>query len=133
SAVILKLFEDVIKTQTRPVLTNSSTDWESFKIELDSKIDLPASLQSIEELEESAELFVNLIQKAAWANTKINVSKKKSTSYPEHIMIKVKEKRRARKRWIQSRDPADKNILNNLTQQLRRAIKLYKESSMKDY
>lgn len=48
-------------------------------------------------------------------------------------MNKVKEKRKARKRWQQSRDPADKNILNNLSQQLSREIKWFKENSLKNY
>lgn len=133
SAVILKLSEDIVKKDGNPVLTNSSTDWLSFKRELDSKIDLTVPLQTTDELDQASENFVKLVQTTAWANTRISKSKKISNSYPEYITKKVKEKRKARKRWQQSRDPADKNILNNLTQQLRRDIKWFKENSLKNY
>lgn len=133
SAVILNLSEDIVKKATKPVLTNSSTDWMSFKLELDSKIDLSVSLNTVEELEHASENFTKLIQNTAWANTKITDSRKINTRYPEYIMKKVKDKRKARKRWQQSRDPADKNILNNLTQQLSREIKRFKDNSLKNY
>ena len=133
SAVILNLSEKIAMKPTKPVLTNNSTDWLSFKLELDSKIDLSFPMNSIEELENASETFTKLIQSTAWANTKISKSKKTSDSYPEYIMNKVKEKRKARKRWQQSRDPADKNILNNITQQLRREIKWFKENSLKNF
>lgn len=133
SAVILNLSENIVKKATKPVLTNSSTDWLSFKLELDSKIDLSVSLNTIEELEHACENFTKLIQNTAWANTKISNSRKITTRYPEYIMKKVKDKRKARKRWQQSRDPADKNILNNLTQQLSREIKRFKDNSLKNY
>lgn len=133
SAVILKLSEDIVKKATKPVLTNSSTDWVSFRLELDSKIDLSISLQTIEDLEDASEKFIKLIQDSAWANTKIRNSRKIVTTYPEHILNKVREKRRARKRWQQSRDPSDKNILNNITQQLSREIKFFNENSLKTH
>lgn len=133
SAVILTLSEKIVTKSTKPVLTNFSTDWLSFKLELDSKIDLSSSLNTIEDLEHASENFMKLIQNTAWANTKNIHSIKASTSYPEYIMNKLKDKRRARKRWQQSRDPADKNILNNLTQQLSREISWFKENSLKFY
>ena len=133
SAVILNLSEDIVKTATKPVLTNSSTDWLSFKIELDSKIDLSVSIHTTEDLENATENFTKLVQNTAWSNTKLSNSRKNITRYPDYIMKKLKDKRRARKRWQQSRDPADKNILNNLTQQLSREIKQFKENSLKNY
>lgn len=133
SAVLLYLSEDIVKKATKPVLTNSSTDWLSFKLDLDSKIDLSVSLQSIEEIDNASENFMKIIQSAAWSNTKISTSRKISTSYPDYIMKKVKDKRRARKRWQQSRDPADKTILNNISQQLSREIKLFKEISLNKF
>lgn len=133
SAVILKLSEKIVTKATKPSLTNSTTDWLSFRIEIGSRIDLSISLDTIEELEEASENFMKLIQNSAWENTKPRQSVKISTSYPEYITSKVKAKRRARKRWQQSRDPADKNILNNLTQRLSREIEWFKENSMKNY
>lgn len=133
SAVILNLSENISTKPMKPMLTNATTDWLSFKIDLNSKIELPASLNTIEELDQASEKFIKLIQTTAWENTKPSSVRKVCAHYPEHILSKVKAKRRARKRWQQSRDPADKNILNNLTQQLNREIKWHKENSLKDY
>lgn len=133
SAVILKLSEDIVMKTNKPVLTNPSTDWQSFKLELDANIDLSISLTSIEELDSACENFMKVVQNTAWDNTKVCKSRKISSNYPEYILNKVKEKRRARKRWQQTRDPADKNILNCKTQQLSREIKRFKENSLKSY
>lgn len=133
SAVILNLSEKIVMKPTKQVLTNKTTDWVSFKLELESKIDLSTSFNTTEELELASENFMKLIQNSAWNNTRMSTSTKICINYPEHILKKVKEKRRARKRWQQSRDPADKNILNNLTQQLNREIKWFKDNSLKNY
>lgn len=133
SAVILKFSEDIVKKAAKPVLTNRSTDWSSFKLELETKINLSVSLNTIEELENATENFMKLVQNVAWSNTKLSETKKVTNSYPEYILNKMKEKRKARKRWQQSRDPADKNILNNLAQSLSRQIKWFKENSLKNH
>lgn len=133
SAVILNLSEKIVSKPTKPVLTNISTDWTSFKLELDSKIDVSVSLNSEQELDNASENFMKLIQNCAWSNTKTNNARKICTSYPDYILNKVKEKRKARKRWQQTRDPADKNVLNTLSQQLSREIKWFKENSLKNY
>ena len=133
SAVILHLSENIVKKATKPSLTNSSTDWISFKLELESKIILPTAINSSEDLDHISENFIKQIQDAAWANTKQSNSKKINKSYPSYILTKIKEKRKARKRWQQSRDPADKNNLNFLSKQLTREIKRFNENSLKNF
>lgn len=133
SAVILSISENIVKRVLKPVLCNSSTDWLGFKSYIENKIDLTVSLDSIDELELAVDKFTKTIQGAAWHNTNVRSTKKISINYPQHILTKVREKRKARKRWQQSRDPADKTVLNNLTKQLSREIKLFKESSLKEY
>ncbi|KMQ83299.1 reverse transcriptase [Lasius niger] len=133
SAVILSFSEDIVKKPMKPILTNPSTDWLSFKLELDLKIDLSTSLNTVEELDKASEDFINIVQGSAWSNTKISEGRKVTTNYPEYIMNMVKNKRKARKRWNQSRDPEDKRVLNNLSQKLRREIKSLKENNLKNY
>jgi hypothetical protein len=45
----------------------------------------------------------------------------------------ITEKRKARRRWHQSRDAQDKTVLNNLPQQLKRKIKELKNDSISSY
>ena len=51
-------------------------------------------------------------------------------NYPREIRELVKEKRRARRKWQQTRDPNDKTVLINKSQQLKRVIQKLKEASI---
>lgn len=133
SAVILTLSEMIVKKQNRPTLTNITTDWMSFRKELENKVNLNVQLKTKDQLEMEAEKFVSLIQTSAWNNTKPFTYRTVGNNYPLEIRELVKDKRRARRRWQQSRDPTDKNILNNKTQQLKREIKKLKEESVNYY
>ena len=133
SAVILTLSERIIKNETRCTLSNKTTDWESFKLELHENINLKIKLRTINQLEEEAEKCFKIIQTAAFNNTKEITCVSKGVNYPIEIRKMVMEKRQARRKWQQSRDPADKTILNNKTQRLNREIKKIKEESINAY
>lgn len=133
SAVIFTLSERIIRKETRPMLVNKTTDWESFRIEVESRINLRVPLRTTWQLEEQAELFTNIIQKAAWNNTREIVTNTKGNNYPMEIRKLVQEKRKARRIWQQSRSPTDKTVLNRKTQQLKREIQKLKETSIATY
>lgn len=133
SAVILRYGVAVVKKATKPTLTNHSTNWTGFKTSLQESIDLRVPLTSIEQLEIATENFMQAIQSAAWNNTKICRQRKVSSNYPSHIMTMIQKKRKARRKWQETRDPSDKNILNNLSQQLKREIKKEKEKALHNY
>lgn len=133
SPVILKISERITEKVTKPKLTNKTTNWERFKAELELTIDLTIPLNTDDELDIAVEEFLKNIQSAAWKSTRIFKTRKTTRFYPEHIISKVKEKRKARKRWQQTRDPSHKRALNNLTKQLTRDIKRWKENTLKEY
>lgn len=133
SAIILSLSEKIMKKQNRPTLTNKTTDWESFRLEIENNINLQIQLKTKEQLEMEVETFTKIIQTAAWNNTKELPHRTIGNNYPIEIMNLVKEKRKARRRWQQTRDPADKTILNNKTQQLKRKIQKIKEDFINNY
>lgn len=68
------------------------------------------------------------IQTAALNNIPVLTHKTAGVNYPMEIRNLVKEKRRLRRRWQQSRDPTDKTILNRKSQQLKREIQKLKET-----
>lgn len=133
SPILLTMSENIIQKQSRPTLTTKHTDWESFKRTLEDRIELNVAMCNSEQLEREVEKFVNDIQQSAWINTPETRRKIKGNNYPREIRELIADRRRARRRWQQTRDPQDKSILNNLTQQLRREIKILKEDSIKDY
>jgi hypothetical protein len=48
---------------------NKLTNWEGFKEEITNTLQLSGPLMTIEQLDEEAENFMKIIQKAAWKNT----------------------------------------------------------------
>ena len=133
SPVIMTLSDIIIRKENKPLLVNKTTDWESFRTELDNDIELNIELKTKQQIEEAAEKFTSSIQKAAWNNTRQLTQRKIGTNYPMQIRELVNEKRKARRRWQQTRDPSDKNILNNKTQKLKREIKKFKEESVQTH
>ena len=133
SAIILDLNEKIIRKANAPTLTNKSTDWVSFKYEIINEIDLRKNLLSIEQLDIELEGFIKIIQKAAWNHTKMFEYRSAANNYPKDITDLIKRKRKARRRWQQSRHPDDKRIVNRLSQILKRKILILKSKSWKCY
>ncbi|KAI5747663.1 hypothetical protein M8J77_017264 [Diaphorina citri] len=133
SAILLTLSENIILKPSNPVLVNKRTDWISFKLDLASKINLSASLQTKEEIDFELEKLVEDIQSSAWENTPEISKKLTGVNYPREITALVKEKRKARKRWQRSRAPSDKTILNRLVGKLKAEIQKVKRDSFANY
>jgi endonuclease/exonuclease/phosphatase family metal-dependent hydrolase len=133
SAIILTLSETIITRAAHPSFANRTTDWECFRLDLDASINLNTKLKTWEELEVETEKFTTLIQTAACNNTKQIATIGKAVNYPLAIRELAKEKRKARRKWHQTRHPADKNTLNNKSQRLKREIQKLKEESMNSY
>lgn len=133
SAVVLTLSEKIIKKENKPSLTNSTTDWLSFKSELENKIDVKIKLETKNQLEEEVENLITNIQSAAVNNTRIVSHRSICNNYPNEIRELIIVKRKARRKWQKSRDPSDKTILNNKSQELKRRIQKFKEESINKY
>lgn len=99
--VILTISETLIQREAPPRLTTCKTDWDGFRIELESLIELQVPLQSPEQLEKEVNLLVDNIQQAAWNNTPDKARKFNNVNfnYPLEVHQLVKEKRKARKKW----------------------------------
>jgi len=132
SPILLILSENIIQKGNNPVLVKRRTDWESFRQSLEEKINLMVPLRN-EQLDRNVEKFSVDIQQSAWENTPEIKKRIKGNNYPKEIRDPIAEKRKARRRWHQTRDPQDKRELNNLAQQLKREIKELKNESFSAY
>ena len=132
--VILTISSTVIKKTPKSGLTNKSTDWEAFRQKLDDQIDLKVRLKMKSELDQQADEFVQLIRQIA---TSCTIQPKprptECQTYPREVCQLVLERRRARRTWQRTRNPADKTIFNRLSNQLNKMIKLLKQQSVEDY
>lgn len=133
TALVLTLSQYIIEKPKNATLCNKFTDWDYFKKRLEDKIDLKASLKNQSQIDiETNKLVVN-IQQSAWESTPEMKKKMKGYHYPTEIRDMIRDKRKARRMWQQSRNPKDKTNLNNLTQRIRREIKELKNKSLKSY
>lgn len=133
SSIMLTLSENIIKKKLSPTLTNKTTNWEHFQTQLSNKIQLKTPIKNKKQLDMETEKLIIDIQQAAWNSTTIVQTKTPCNNYPKIIKELVTEKRKARKKWQQTRTPTDKNRLNNLTQKLRRKIQQIKNESISSY
>ena len=133
TAVKLTLSTSVLLKPPQPFLCNKWTDWEGFQSDLADLINLSIPLKTQDQLDSEVEQFTKDIQKAAWNNTP-TVSKKTSGHYyPHEVLNLIHEKRKARKKWQQTRSPADKTVLNGLCEQVKMEIRKYKNETMSNY
>jgi hypothetical protein len=132
SPILLILSENIIQKENNPVLVNRRTDWESFRQSLEEKINLILPLRNEEQLDREVEKFLVDIQQSALENTPEIKKRIKRNNYPKEIRDLIAEKRKARRRWHQTRDLQDKTELNNLAQRLKREIKEIKNDSIRE-
>lgn len=133
SPVIMTLSGHIITKEKRPTLVNKFTNWDQFKTDLELRIKLDVPLQTERQLDEEAEKLIINIQQAAWMNT-IEIQRKViGNNYPKEICNLIKQKRKIRKKWQQTRSPADKTALNTITQQIKREIKEIKNETFQSY
>ena len=135
SPVILSISERLIKKERAPRLINNKTDWDGFKKYCKENIDLNVSLKTPYELEDEVGRFIEVIQNAAWNNTPFRRKEvvHSEGKYPPEIKELIITKRRARKRWQQSRAPQHKTILNHLCNELKKAIRDFKNREISTF
>jgi Ribonuclease G/E len=106
-----------------PVLTNKHTDGDYFNYLLESNINLSVLLKTADQLERELNAFTTAIQEAAWNSTPVIKTKLKGLNFPKEIRNLIAEKRKLRRKWHQSRNPHDSNLLMSVSQQLSKEIK----------
>lgn len=133
SSILMTISDKIITNEKPPILSNKYTDWKNFKSELNNSIILKTNLSTEDVLDQEVEKLVKDIQQAAWNSTNSSSREIAGKRYPTEIISLVTEKRSIRRQWQQTRDPAVKNKLNNLTQRIRRKILEIKNNSISSY
>lgn len=118
SPVFLNLHSHHIKYDQRCTLHNKKTNWCYFRFQVSQTINLKLSLKTEAEITESGEHLVQVIQHASWnATSKLSFEKPPVSNV---VKRKISEKRKARKRWQQTKD---KRKLNKATSELQKLLK----------
>lgn len=133
SPIILTLSEQIIQRPHNPVLVNKNTDWDKFKVDINQYINLHDVLESPADVDRELELLVYNIQTVAWENTPEIVRKLKGLNYPREVITLIKKKRRARRKWQQTRIPAHKAKWYLYASELRGMMKEIKEETQEEF
>ena len=133
SPILLTLSENITFTEINNSLANKNTNWVGFKEYIENNIILNVSIKTHSEIDYEVENLNKIIQNAAWLNTPSYKKHNRTNIYPSEIRNLLQEKRRSRRRWQQTRSPEDKKLLNNLGQNLKRAIQTYKNESFTQF
>jgi hypothetical protein len=121
---------NIIRKETPPTLCNRRTNWALFQIYINEKNCLNIRLKGKQELEEAVEYMTKLMQEAATISTPaIKHQVPESHNIPLHVKELAHEKRRARRRWQNSRNLQDKTYINRLTHNLQTAITVTKNEA----
>jgi hypothetical protein len=97
--ILLTLCENIIQTESNPVLVHRHTVWESFRQSLEGKINLTVPIKNEEQLDREAEKLLVDIQQSAWENIPEIKRSTKGNNYPKEIRNLIAEKRKATRRW----------------------------------
>lgn len=133
--VLLTLSGTVIRKQRRLNLANKHTNWDKFRNELDHQIDLKVRLKTTQELDTQSQHLIEVIRKAVKNATPVPVNNTITSEncYPLEVRQLIKERRKARRIWHNTRNPIDKNAFNRISNKLNRLISEIKQKSVADY
>ena len=98
------------------------TDWSYFKHVLNSE-SICGIPSDIEQLERQVTDITKKIQIAAWKSYPKVKRKTADKTYSKGLKTVVKQKRKTRKKWQQTRNPQTKTELNQITKKLSLEIK----------
>lgn len=124
-----------IATNCKPCkLHNNKTDWPCFRQLVTSSLNNKLALQTDDDIIEAVEHFNNCIQQSAWNSTPVNLNHNdKIPQYSMSIREMISEKRKARKRWQETRFPYDKTQLNSITAKLKQLLNSDKNQGIQTY
>lgn len=131
--IVLTLSETVITKPPALALTNSMTDWNGFSEYLENLIVLNVPLKTKEQLENNVKLSTEQLQQAAKKCTPELKQRVPGKNYSLETKQMILDKRSARRKWQQTRHPADKTVFNNLSQQLKRLLNDIKNEGITSY
>jgi len=131
--IMLTIHNEILKIPKKPSLTSRKTDWEQFKENLDQRIKLDIPLKSNEDVELAVMELTAAIQSSAWLATPSSQDTHISYNNPPHIKTLLKNKRRVRKIWQQTRSREVKNHLNYLSRLIKTELQALKNESVQKY
>ena len=132
SPIILTLSDKILYRTPRVGLTNKHTDWDEFRRSVSESINLRIRLKTLDDIDQAVLNLQTTLINSAKLSTPAPMAQPKGIFYPKEIQKLVKEKRAARRRWQNTRDPSDKAKFNRLCKETKKLIAEVNNKSFKD-
>lgn len=133
SPVIITVSTKIIERQITPSLYNKNTNWNRYRSIIDDTISLNIRLKDKNDITNAIVIFNQAIHLAAREATPEQRIRTTQTDCPTLIKEKIEEKRKLRKRWQQTRSPADKKKLNKAVKETKILLNKVKNESIRNY
>lgn len=133
SPIYLTLSDEIMAKEENPHLVNRHTDWNYFREILKQNTHTHSEIITEHHLDDEIWSFTQQIQHAAWKSTPVIVRKPVGLEYSQEIKNLIAQKRKARKKWQQSRFPIHKTELNKITNTLRSLLNDAKNQAIHKY
>lgn len=122
SPIILTFSNSIIRKATHQKLTSKHTNWDSFREEVKTRIKLNTRLKSPSDIDDAIRSFTLIITEAGTNATPKPAQAKTDQYYPREVRSAIWERRKARRLWETTRDPAHKTIFNKRCKELKEML-----------
>ena len=125
----------IIEYRNKPIhyskpetLYNKTTNWQTFKEIIESKINCNIPLKTPEHIEQAVATLTATIQEAARTTTTPELTSRQTITIPQEILDKIREKRKAKAKWQKYRTQENKKHLNKLAKEIKNKIKEHNDN-----
>ena len=131
--IIATLSTSIHKRQTKPRLHNDYTNWQTYKMEISSRMHGDWKLKTCDDLELATARFARILQQAADLATPKRPPPKPAPGIPSTIKRLVALKRKAKATWQKTHAPTDRRLYNHASRTLKTALYKLKNDTFTDY
>ncbi|GLV33479.1 hypothetical protein CBL_05044, partial [Carabus blaptoides fortunei] len=108
----------------------SRVNWKVFTTHLeDTTGPIPATIQTTQQLDDAVLWITEKIQASIQSATTVPSRTHNSSPLPQHIVELIRDRNKARRRWQQTADPADRVAKNRLCTQVHDALRELKNQA----
>jgi hypothetical protein len=117
----------------KPRLHNAYTNWQTYKLEVSSRMNRDGKLKTCDDLELATARFARILQQAADLATSRRTHPQPATGIPSTIKRLVALKRKAKATWQKKTAPTDRCHYNHASRTLKTALYKLRNDTFTDY
>lgn len=117
--IIITLYVKSVKKEASPSLHNKRTNWILFKHIVIETLPQNIKLKTPTDVDKAIQILTSTIQEAAWSSTPQDSTRVTHSTLDENVKEKIKNKRKLRKLWQQTKNRQIKTAFNKAAKELK--------------